>query len=50
MNAAISMKRNHQEKRQVLELINELSDSTVKQNQAAVLHQSQQIVIGKARD
>ena len=37
MSAAESLKRNHQQKREVLELLNELKNATVKQKQAAVL-------------
>ena len=37
MNAAKSLKRNHQQKREVLELLNELQNATVKQKQGSSL-------------
>ena len=37
MTAAKSLNRYHQQKREVLELLNELQNATVKQKQAAVL-------------
>ena len=37
MNTTKSLKRNHQEKRDILEVLNELGDATFKQKQAAVL-------------
>ena len=37
MNTTESLKRNHQEKLDILEVLNELRDATFKQKQAAVL-------------